>query len=175
MDTVMHTFVEAVQVQAVQVQAVQVQDEQAVQVQAVPGVETPSETKTALDLAYYQRRVAQLSAFFLDKDRTAVRREVEIRWKELEQEFEFYQRTGKMGKYIPARDHALKQGFTVMSGSTHALDPKAYLYIAMIKERMIQLLCFSFVTPEFVAFFKLSNPTWFKQGGMFTLIVNSFL
>jgi hypothetical protein len=146
-----------------------------VQAEDVQAQVKASDTETQkVDVGYYLRRVAQLSAFFLEKDRTAVQREVEIRWIELEQEFEFYKRTGKEGEYHPYRETALKQGFTNMSGSSHVLDPKAYLYIAMIKDRLIQLLCFSCVTPEFVAFFKLSNPTWFKQGGMFTLIVNSF-
>jgi hypothetical protein len=80
--------------------------------------------------------------------------------------------------YSSWRGEAIQNAFEFLSGRGHVLDPKGTLFLAMIKDKILQHLIYEKDWNKKVSLlkaFKAENPTWFKTGGTFTLLTQPFL
>jgi len=142
---------------------------------------TPAELKEPLlscdriteeEFDYYHNKVVQLEATLTSEQILSTILTVRSHFDFFElRDFPFFQSNG----HVDTKS-SIQEGFELMAGKHHLMDPRATLYIAMVKNRLIRGLYggTNAYNKEFLNFFMLANPTWFKPG-KFTEITQKFL
>lgn len=138
----------------------------------------PCDRITEEEFDFYEEKKKQLRATLTDEEYLSAFGTARSHFNFFEQnEFPFYQRNGHLTTPMTMDGNSIQIGFKIMAGQHHKMDPRAVMYIAMIKDRLIKQLAHGSdgYNKEFLNFFMWANPTWFKAGGKFTEITKKFL
>jgi hypothetical protein len=122
---------------------------------------------TEEEFDYYHNKVVQLEATLTPEQILSTIQTVRSHFDFFElRDFPYFQSYGHIDTIS-----SIDEGLKLIEG------PRASLYIAMIKNRLIRGLYggTNAYNKEFLSFFMQANPTWFKKGGKFAEISQKFL